>query len=122
MQPETITITRSDSSTVTYTRYQENPNSSAYVAGDSTISVPHTLGFKRTEPKPNGTFAGVARGELRVSKMVVDSAGNRSPAILLMDFSLPVATTSTDRDDLIEELKLLLADSVTTNLITRLEV
>lgn len=123
-QSESITLTRADTSTITFTRSFGERDGSEYVAGDSSFATPHKLTFKRTYPKPQGDFPGVARVEAKLSHHVVDAAtGKASPVIFTMNMAVPAFVSDADRDAVLEELQLLLGTaSVMDDLVDKLEV
>lgn len=111
MQGNTIAVTRADTSTVTFTRFTEEPNRSTYVAGDHTPANPHSLVLSRVFPKPTKDFAGVARTRFKVTKGITLSSGSVVPIIAAVEYDIPVGVAEADYDKVIEEIKLLSAHS-----------
>lgn len=123
-QAESITLTRGDTSTVTFTRSFGDRDVSEYRANDDTFSNPHVLTLKRTYPKPQGDFPGVARVEVKASHAITNSVtGKASPVIFSMNMAVPAYVSDADRDKVLEELKLLLGTaSVMDDLVDKLEI
>lgn len=111
MQSNTIAVTRADTSTVTFTRFDEQPNRSTYVAGDHTPALNHSLSLSRVFPKPTKDFAGVARTRVKVTKGILLANGQTVPVIASIEYDIPVGVAEADYDKVIEELKLLAAHS-----------
>lgn len=122
MQSNTIAVTRGDTSTVTYTRFSEEPNKSVYVAGDHTPALPHTLSISRVFPKPTKDFAGVSRTRYKVTKGIALASGQVVNLIAEVNFDYPVGVAEADYDKVTEEIKLLAAHSFLETLIDIQEI
>lgn len=121
MQDNSIAVTRGDASTVTFTRFAEEPNRSTYIAGDHSIALPHTLSLARVLPRPSRDSAGVARTRFKVTKGVV--IGEKTvPIICEVAYDYPVGTSSTDLAKVVEEIKLLAAAGFVADLTTFQEI
>lgn len=73
-----------------------------YTGPDNTFAVKDILDLGRGDPKPNGSYRGNARVEVKRTKtVVVDTvSGATADAILTVSASLPVGMSETDVDDL----------------------
>lgn len=67
------------------------------------VGVPGLLQQKRTEPKPTKDYAGVSRGEVKLTRQFPDALGALRPAILRVDTSLPSFMTDAQRVAFVEE-------------------
>lgn len=123
-QAESITLTRADTSTVTYTRSYGDKDMSEYRADDDSYANPHVLTFKRVYPKPQGDFPGVARIEAKLSHYRTNpDTGKASPVITTWSMAVPAFVSDADRDDDLELLPLLLGTaSVMDDLVGILEI
>lgn len=83
---------------LTYSRFEELTNRSSYISENHEPGARDTLAFYRTLPKPAGTFKGVRKTSVKFTRdfTVADSAGGTvdSPAIVEVNFSLPIGLTS----------------------------
>lgn len=97
----TITV-----NTRVYTADRVSPDSVAYTSPANTITITDRLEMARVYPKPQGTFRGVAKPSMRITKTVTINAttGETAPLIASCSFSVPVGTLSADVDTLCADL------------------
>lgn len=74
------------------------PNSVRYAASTSSFLVPNYFDAKRVDPKPNGSFAGVARTSLNFHRKVLLNgvAGTYTPLTAQLLLSQPIGAAQAD--------------------------
>jgi len=85
---------------------------------DNTTALPAKLTFKRTDPKPTSSFAGVNRHEVKISQSVQLANSTYAIAIVTISSSLPVGMTTAQRTVFLNRLKDLGANTQVSNLLT----
>lgn len=111
-----------------YRRYEENLNRSVYVGPNHTLTTKDTLTFYRTSPKPSGNFRGTAKTSFKFSQdqsvLAVDGISQlTAPAIVEVNFSLPVGVTPAQVLELRQRVIALLdSDNIMNNLNNTLEI
>jgi len=75
-----------------------------YTGPAHTFSVKDLLTLSRTLPKPDKTFAGVARAEAKRTKTVTLADGSKADAIVTITCSLPVGMAQADADALRDDV------------------
>lgn len=113
--------------TEVFDRYEEYLNRSVYVHSAHTLGAKDILSFYRTQPKPAGTFKGMAKTAVKFTKdlTVADSAGGTitAPAIVQVSFSIPVGATDEEKLLLRQRVVALLCeDAIMTELQNKLMV
>jgi hypothetical protein len=117
----TITV-----STKTYSQDRIAPDAIAYTGPANTLAVQDVIEFKRTYPKPVGTFGGMARPSLRLVRTVVLNATAATTALasLTITGAIPVGISSSDLAALIADAVdvLQLEEAATTKVISGLDI
>lgn len=84
-------------STKTYAADRQNPDSTVYAGPANTFSIKDQIEFKRIAPKPDGSFAGFFKPEIKLVKTCTLADGvTRKDAIIKLSGSLPVGMTDAD--------------------------
>ncbi|DAD50268.1 coat protein [ssRNA phage Gephyllon.4_17] len=83
------------------------------------ITKPAVLSFKRTEPKPTATFAGVNRHEIKVSQRVALADSSVVTAIATISSSFPVGMTDAQMQLFLDRIKDLSTSTAADNLLTK---
>lgn len=97
-----------------FTRYDEYQNRTVYIGQNHTLTSRNTLSFYRSFPKQQGNFKGVGKTTFKISEDIVVPGNDgvteiTSPAIIEVNFSLPLGIT----DVQVENLRLLVASILT---------
>lgn len=97
----TITV-----NTRAYALDNSSGNAAVYTGPAHTFTTKDLLSLKRTAPKPNGDFAGVARAEAKISKTVnlTGVVQTKGEAIVSISVALPVGMAEADVDVLKADL------------------
>lgn len=109
-----------------YLRYSEFTDRSLYNGPSHTLTNRETLGFYRTQPKPNNVDYGVAKSAVKLTKDV--EVSNRAGAVikkpLIGDvlFSVPVGATAAQTLSFRQELIAVIDHALAANLVDKLEV
>lgn len=90
--------------TKVYNQDKIAPDSIGYAGPNDTVSVTDTLGLKRTDPKPVGTFAGVARSSAKISRSFTLANGQVVTALGEANFSIPVGVAQADAEAIAADL------------------
>lgn len=87
------------------------PDIGRHTGPSQTFSAKDYLDLKRTAPKPNGDFLGVARSGAKFVRTVTLASGETADAIAEASFSIPVGMAEADVDSLRDDLGDLLISS-----------
>lgn len=90
-----ITVTV-DAVNYTFTPDSVQPDVVRFVKGSSTLVNPDTLLLRRVYPKVQKSFPGVARNNLKTSKMITYADGVRAPILFEASISRRADTDATD--------------------------
>lgn len=84
-------------STKTYTSFRQNPESTVYTGPLDTFSIKDQIEYKRIPAKPDGTFPGFFKPEIKLTKTCTLADGvAKKDAIIKISGSLPVGMTDAD--------------------------
>lgn len=91
------TLNTGSTTDIDYSRFEEYLNRSVYISDDHEPGMRDTLAFYRTLPKPVPNFKGVRKSTAKftLDQTVDDGAGGTVdvPAIVEVNFSLPIGVT-----------------------------
>lgn len=109
-----------------YSRYSEFTDRSLYSGPNHTLTNRETLGFYRTQPKPNNVDYGVAKSAIKLTKDsdVTNRAGAtiKKPFIGDVLFSIPVGATAAQTLSFRQELIAVIDHALAANLVDKLEI
>lgn len=80
------------------------------------------LSLKRTEPRATKDYAGVMRGEVKLTRQVTDTNGRAWPVVFTVTSSLPAFMTDAQRTAFITEALLACEDTVSLDTLSKLKV
>ena len=84
-------------STKSYVPLTQNPDSTVYAGPVHTFSVKDTIEYKRIAAKPDGTFPGFFKPEIKLAKTCTLADGvTKKDAIIKISGSLPVGMVPAD--------------------------
>lgn len=98
------------------------PDSGRHVGPSNTFQAKDYLDLKRTAPKPNGDFAGVARSSAKFVRTVTLADGSKAEAIAEGSFSIPVGMAEADVDSIRDDLGDLLISTVGDDLVYKHDI
>lgn len=89
-----------------YTADRVQPDAVAYVSPVHTLSSTDKMELGRVYPKPQGSFKGVAKPNVKFTKTVTVNAitGETAPLIAAVSFSVPVGTPDAACDTICADL------------------
>jgi hypothetical protein len=133
MQSNTITLAvdTANSGSPTnkiYSRYTERENASVYIGASHTLSMRDQIQFSRSFPTQSGNYLGVMQSTIKltadVSVLGADSETTLvKPAIVNLQFNIPVGTASATILELRQRLIAVLDDdTIMTSLNEKLEI
>lgn len=109
-----------------YTRYAEFTDRSVYNGPGHTLTNRDTLGFYRTQPKPNNVDYGVAKSAIKLTEdvEVMNRAGANVKKPLIGDilFSIPVGATAAQTLEFRQKLLAVIDHALAANLVDKLEI
>jgi len=82
----------------------QSPDIGRHVGPAQTYEEKDYLDLKRTAPKPNGTFRGVARASAKFVRTVTLDDSSTADAIVEVNFSVPVGMAEADIDSLRDDM------------------
>jgi len=80
------------------------PDVGRHTGPANTYEIKDYVDLKRTAPKPNGTFRGVARASAKFVKTVTLDDSTKADAIVEATFSIPVGMSKANIDSIRDDL------------------
>jgi len=89
----------------------QSANAAVYTGPASDFATKDAITLKRSAPKGNASFAGVAKSSIKLTRTIATGASTKADAIIEVSVSYPVGMSKSDADTLHADVAALLAAS-----------